>query len=386
MCNDKLHDFLVDLPKCEHHIHIEGSLGPELLFRLAEQNNISLPSDKDPAFASVEALYERYRNFTSLDDFLHYYFIGFSVLLTVTDFEKLGRGVSYETVVEGLVRARRRAEADFGMTIEYIVCFLKHCPVEDGLRMFLEAKDAGHFADGTIAGVGASSSEAPYPPKMFKPIYDAAREAGVRRTAHAGEEGPPAFVVSALDDLDVQRVDHARRSNEDEALMARLAQTRTLLSLCPISNVVLRGVTEIKELPIREFLDKGVRFSINSDDPAYFGGYILENYFAVQEAFKLTMEEWEGIAVGSVEASWCSEERKTQLKKEIELLLDIVVAILDFVRFVVLGFAIIVVVDAVVGVLLSVPQILMIVILDVIVVTSSVSTPWQLQAPQIFRA
>ncbi|KAL3295170.1 adenosine deaminase [Colletotrichum asianum] len=344
MCNDKLHDFLVDLPKCEHHIHIEGSLGPELLFRLAEQNNISLPSDKDPAFASVEALYERYRNFTSLDDFLHYYFIGFSVLLTVTDFEKLGyayfekanlqgvrhaevffdpqahtsRGVSYETVVEGLVRARRRAEADFGMTIEYIVCFLKHCPVEDGLRMFLEAKDAGHFADGTIAGVGASSSEAPYPPKMFKPIYDAAREAGVRRTAHAGEEGPAAFVVSALDDLDVQRVDHGRRSNEDEALMARLARTKTLLSLCPISNVVLRGVTEIKELPIREFLDKGVRFSINSDDPAYFGGYILENYFAVQEAFKLTMEEWEGIAVGSVEGSWCSEERKTQLKKEIE--------------------------------------------------------------------
>ncbi|KAF3811895.1 Adenine deaminase [Colletotrichum gloeosporioides] len=373
MCNDKLHDFLVDLPKCEHHIHIEGSLGPELLFRLAEQNNISLPSDKDPAFASVEALYERYRNFTSLDDFLHYYFIGFSVLLTVTDFEKLGyayfekanlqgvrhaevffdpqahtsRGVSYETVVEGLVRARRRAEADFNMTIEYIVCFLKHCPVEDGLRMFLEAKDAGHFADGTIAGVGASSSEAPYPPKMFKPIYDAAREAGVRRTAHAGEEGPAAFVVSALDDLDVQRVDHGRRSNEDEALMARLAQTKTLLSLCPISNVVLRGVTEIKELPIREFLDKGVRFSINSDDPAYFGGYILENYFAVQEAFKLTMEEWEGIAVGSVEGSWCSEERKTQLKKEIEAV------------------------------------VLVIVILDVIVVTSSVSTSWQLQAPQI---
>ncbi|KAF9871169.1 adenosine deaminase [Colletotrichum karsti] len=344
MSKDKLHDFLVDLPKCEHHIHIEGSLGPELLFHLAAQNNISLPSDKDPAFASVDALYERYRNFTSLDDFLHYYFIGFSVLLTVTDFEELGyaylakahsqnvrhaevffdpqahtsRGVAYDTVVEGLRRARRRAEADFGMTVEYIVCFLKHCPVEDGLRMFLEAKEKGHFADGTIAGVGASSSEAPYPPKMFKPIYDAVREAGVRRTAHAGEEGPAAFVVSALDDLDVQRIDHGRRSTEDEALMTRLAETKTLLSLCPISNVVLRGVGEIKDLPIRAFLDKGVRFSINSDDPAYFGGYILENYLAVQEAFGLTIAEWEGIAIGSVEGSWCSEERKEVLKKEID--------------------------------------------------------------------
>ncbi|KAL0941633.1 adenosine deaminase [Colletotrichum truncatum] len=344
MCKDRLHDFLVDLPKCEHHIHIEGSLGPELLFHLAAQNSISLPSDKDPAFASVEALYERYRNFSSLDDFLHYYFIGFSVLLTVTDFEELGyayfakahsqnvrhaevffdpqahtsRGVAYETVIEGLQRARRRAEADFGMTVEYIVCFLRHCPVEDGLRMFLEAKEKGHFVDGTIAGVGMSSSEAPYPPKMFKPIYDAVREAGIRRTAHAGEEGPAGFVISALDDLDVERIDHGRRSTEDEALMRRLSENKTLLSLCPISNVVLRGVGEIKELPIRTFLDAGVRFSINSDDPAYFGGYILENYLAVQEAFKLSIAEWQTIAVGAVEGSWCSTERKDQLKKEIE--------------------------------------------------------------------
>ncbi|WYZ37045.1 hypothetical protein EsH8_II_000551 [Colletotrichum jinshuiense] len=344
MCKGALHDFLVELPKCEHHIHIEGSLGPELLFRLAAQNNISLPVDKDPAFASVDALYERYRNFTSLDDFLHYYFIGFSVLLTVTDFEELGyayfakahsqnvrhaevffdpqahtsRGVAYETVVEGLQRARRRAEKDFAMTVEYIVCFLRHCPVEDGLRMFLEARDKGHFQDGTIAGVGMSSSEAPYPPQMFKPIYDAVREAGIRRTAHVGEEGPAGFVVSALDDLDVQRIDHGRRSAEDDALLTRLAETKTMLSLCPVSNVVLRGVKEMKEMPIRTFLDRGVRFSINSDDPAYFGGYILENYCAVEEAFGLSIAEWKSIATGSVEGSWCSEARKEELKREIE--------------------------------------------------------------------
>ncbi|KAK1574227.1 adenosine deaminase [Colletotrichum navitas] len=344
MCKDGLHDFLVDLPKCEHHIHIEGSLGPELLFQLAARNGVPLPVDRDPAFASVEALYERYRNFTSLDDFLHYYFIGFSVLLTATDFEELGyayfakahsqnvrhaevffdpqahtsRGVGYETVIEGLRRARRRAEADFEMTVEYIVCLLRHCPVEDGMRVFVEARDAGHFRDGTVAGLGMSSSEAPYPPSMFAAVYAAAREAGVRRTAHVGEEGPAGYVVSALDDLGVERVDHGRRSAEDEALLTRLAAAGTLLSLCPVSNVVLRGVRDMREMPIREFLDGGVRFSINSDDPAYFGGYILENYCAVQEAFGLSVDEWRGIATGAVEGSWCSEARKRELVVEIE--------------------------------------------------------------------
>ncbi|KAK1964854.1 adenosine deaminase [Colletotrichum sublineola] len=344
MCKGGLHDFLVDLPKCEHHIHIEGSLGPELLFQLAAQNGIPLPVDRDPAFASVESLYQRYRNFTSLDDFLQYYFIGFSVLLTAADFEELGyayfakahsqnvrhaevffdpqahtsRGVAYETVIEGLRRARRRAEADFMMTVEYIVCLLRHCPVEDGMRMFVEAREAGHFQDGTIAGLGMSSSEAPYPPGMFAAVYDAAREAGVRRTAHVGEEGPAGYVVSAIDDLGVERVDHGRRSAEDEALMARLAANRTLLSLCPVSNVVLRGVRDMREMPIRTFLDRGVRFSINSDDPAYFGGYILENYCAVQEAFGLSVDEWRVIATGAVEGSWCSEERKRELVAEIE--------------------------------------------------------------------
>ncbi|KAK2023400.1 adenosine deaminase [Colletotrichum zoysiae] len=344
MCKDGLHDFLVDLPKCEHHIHIEGSLGPELLFQLAAQNGVPLPADRDPAFASVEALRERYRNFASLDDFLHYYFIGFSVLLTAADFEELGyayfakahsqnvrhaevffdpqahtsRGVPYETVVEGLRRARRRAEADFGMTVGYIVCLLRHRPVEDGMRMFAEARDAGHFRDGTVAGLGMSSSEAPYPPAMFAAVYDAAREAGVRRTAHAGEEGPAAYVASALDDLGVERVDHGRRSAEDEALLARLAAGVTLLSLCPLSNVVLRGVRGVRDLPVRAFLDRGVRFSINSDDPAYFGGHVLENYCAVQEAFGLSVDEWRRVATGAAEGSWCSEARKRELVGEIE--------------------------------------------------------------------
>ncbi|KAK1989629.1 adenosine deaminase [Colletotrichum falcatum] len=344
MCKDSLHAFLVDLPKCEHHIHIEGSLGPELLFQLAAQNGIPLPADRDPAFRSVGALRERYRNFTSLDDFLHYYFIGFSVLLTAADFEELGyayfskahsqnvrhaevffdpqahtaRGVSYGTVVEGLRRARRRAEADFGMTVEYIVCILRHCPVEDGMRAFAEARDAGHFRDGTVAGLGMSSSEAAYPPAMFAAVYDAAREAGVRRTAHAGEEGPAAYVAAALDELGVERVDHGRRAAEDAALLARLAAVGTLLTLCPVSNVVLRGVPDVRGMPVRDLLDRGVPFSINSDDPAYFGAYVLENYCAVQEAFGLSVAEWRGVARAAVEGSWCSDGRKAELLREIE--------------------------------------------------------------------
>ncbi|KAK2055781.1 adenosine deaminase [Colletotrichum caudatum] len=324
MCKDGLHDFLVDLPKCEHHIHIEGSLGPELLFQLAARNGVPLPADRDPAFASVEALYERYRGFASLDDFLHYYFVGFSALLTAADFEELGYAYFAKAHsqnvrhAEGLRRARRRAEADFGMTVGYIACILRHRPVEDGMRMLAEARDAGHFRDGTLAGLGMSSSEAAYPPAAFAAVYDAAREAGARLTAHAGEEGPPGYVASALDDLGVERVDHGRRAAEDGALLARLAAGGTLLSLCPLSNVVLRGVRGVRDLPVRAFLDRGVRFSINSDDPAYFGGHVLENYCAVQEAFGLSVDEWRRVATGAVEGSWCSEARKRELVGEVE--------------------------------------------------------------------
>ncbi|KAF3349402.1 hypothetical protein VdG2_02248 [Verticillium dahliae VDG2] len=346
MCTDQFHGFLQALPKCEHHVHIEGTLSPELLFQLAEKNGVTLPSDTDAAFASPSALRARYREFKSLDDFLQYYYTGFSVLLTTDDFADLAyaylaiahaqsvrhaevffdpqahtsRGVSYVTVIEGLSTARRRAAVDFPqLSVAFVPCPPRPLPVPSAHSMLDEIVPAGHFDDGTLIGFGMSSSEAPYPPTLFSSVYDAARAAGIQNlTAHAGEEGPPSFVSSALADLGVLRIDHGRRAAEDDALLAQLARDKTMLTLCPVSNVVLRGAARLADLPIRKFLDAGVRFSINSDDPAYFGGYILENYCAVHDAFDLSVDEWAGVAMGAVEGSWCDEARKAVLRAEVE--------------------------------------------------------------------
>lgn len=347
MCKHALHEFLAALPKCEHHMHLEGSLSPELLFQLSERNNIALPSvSEDPAFASVATLYERYSNFTSLDDFLHYYYIGFTVLISESDFEALAyayfqkasgqgvkhaevffdpqvhinRGIAYETVVNGFTKARARAEADFGVTSLLIPCLLRHLPVPDSLSCFETMRDAGHFRDGTLAGMGLCSTEKDSPPSMWKEVFGLARAEGVRLTAHAGEEGPAAYISEALDELAVSRIDHGVNARDDEAVMARLARDRVMLSVCPLSNVVLRGVTKVSEVPVRTFLDRGVPFSINSDDPAYFGGYILENYCAVQDAFDLSVSEWGTVATNAARGSWCSDARKSEIIGEIEKL------------------------------------------------------------------
>lgn len=347
MAKHDLHDFLAALPKCEHHMHLEGSLSPELLFSLSERNKIALPTAaEDPAFASPAALYERYARFSSLDDFLHYYYIGFTVLITESDFEDLAyayfekaaaqgvrhaevffdpqvhvnRGVAYETVVGGFTKARRRAEESLGVSSLLIPCLLRHLPVPDSLACFETMRAAGHFRDGTLAGMGLCSTEKDSPPSLWKEAFGLAAKEGVRLTAHAGEEGPAAYITEALDELGVLRIDHGVNARHDDAVMERLARERVLLSVCPLSNVVLRGVTKVSEVPIRTFLDKGVRFSISSDDPAYFGGYILDNYYAVQEAFDLSVDEWNTIAVNAVEGSWCGKTRKSEILWEIEKL------------------------------------------------------------------
>ncbi|TFA98344.1 Adenine deaminase [Trichoderma ghanense] len=349
MCNDKLHRFLHALPKCEHHVHIEGTISPELLFNLASRNGISLPTD-DSAFESPATLQARYDRFTSLDDFLHYYFIGFSVLVGVSDFEALAydylslaysqkvhhaeiffdpqahvsRGVTYQTIIAGLNAAKQRAQRDFPrLSVEFIPCLLRHLPVPSGHGMLTELLETGHFFDGTLVGFGMSSTELEMHPSLYKEVYEAARAAGVANlTAHYGEEGPSDYVKDALTLLSVSRIDHGRRSAEDEELIAQLAETGTMLTLCPISNVVLKGVGSMRELPIRRFLDANVKFSINSDDPAYFGGYILENYCAVQEAFGLSVDDWAKIARGAITGSWCSHARKEQLLEEVEEVLQ----------------------------------------------------------------
>ncbi|KAL8872846.1 MAG: hypothetical protein Q9174_001590 [Haloplaca sp. 1 TL-2023] len=328
-------------------MHLEGSLSPSLLFTLAQRNGINLPSsDDDPAFASPDALLDRYTRFTSLDDFLHYYFIGMSALVQLVDFEALAweyfvrahadgvvhaevffdpqahtsRRVPYTTVVDGFIKACQRAENEFGMSTKLILCFLRHLPVSEAAVTFGDAKS--DLIAGRLAGIGLDSSEKGYPPRAWKVIYDEAKDLNIKRTAHAGEEGPVEYIREALDKLDIQRIDHGFRLAEDEGLLRRVAEEKLLVTLCPLSNVRLQCVKDIAELPIRRFLDYGVAFSLNSDDPAYFSGYILDNYCAVQDAFSLTAEEWKHITATAILGSWCQESRKRAILATLEDVFD----------------------------------------------------------------
>lgn len=222
-----------------------------------------------------------------------------------------GRGVAYETVVKGFTMACQRAEQELELSTKLILCLLRHLPLEDSKTTYDQAKL--DLETGLLAGLGLDSSEKAFPPRAWKEIYGTAKTKGIRRTAHAGEEGPVEYIREALSELDVERIDHGIRLAEDENLMREVADKKILVTMCPLSNVRLRCVKHIKELPIRKFLDSGVSFSINSDDPAYFGGYILDNYCAVQEAFLLEPREWESIIKAAVEGSWCNYSRKHSL-------------------------------------------------------------------------
>ncbi|KJY01107.1 hypothetical protein TI39_contig303g00001 [Zymoseptoria brevis] len=258
MCQGSLHDLLKSLPKCEHHMHLEGALTPKLLFELASKNQIQLPAD-DKAFTSTETLLERYNHFTSLDDFLHYYYIGMNAVMHAEVFfdpqAHLERGVSHETVLAGFGQARKRAQLELGISSELVCCFLRHLPVTDSLAMFQTEAVQASFARGEIIGIGLDSSENGFPPELFTDIYSRAKMLGMRRTAHAGEEGPAAYIRASLDDLSVERIDHGIRLADDPALLARIAREGIMLTVCPMSNVLLRCVTQVSELPIRAFLD-----------------------------------------------------------------------------------------------------------------------------------
>ncbi|KAB8079084.1 adenine deaminase [Aspergillus leporis] len=341
MCKSTFHDFLHGLPKCEHHVHLEGCLTPDLIFALAKKNNVQLPNE--PAYESIETLSHRYGHFTSLDDFLGFYFTGMSVLHHESDFADLAwsyfqkahadgvhhaevffdpqvhrdRGIPYETIVSGFVAGCQRAENELGLTTRLILCFVRHLPVESAALVYEEALAQRHFEDEVLHGLGWSSTEVGPPKDMFRELYSSASTRGIRLTAHAGEEGDASYISTALE-LGARRIDHGIRLVEDPVLMERVAREDVLLTVCPISNLQLRCVESIAQVPIRKFLDAGVKFSINSDDPAYFGGYILDNYCAVQDAFQLTVDEWGAIARNSVEGSWISEERKAELLKRID--------------------------------------------------------------------
>lgn len=338
MCKSPSHDFLKSLPKCELHMHVEGSLLPETLFELARRNKITLPQD-DPAYASKEALAERYKHFTSLDDFLHYYYTGMSTLIHQSDYEDLawsyfqkahedgvvhaeiffdpqahtGRGIALSVVIEGLQAARRKAHEQLNMSTELISCFLRHEPVSSALSLFKSKDLQDAFANRSICGIGLDSSEKAYPPELFQEVYDKAKALGLKMTAHAGEEGPVENIRTSLEQLKCHRIDHGLRLPEDEHLMKELATMGTLLTLCPLSNLSLGSYDHVNQAPVRKFLDAGVQFCINSDDPTYLGGFILDNYCAVQDAFGLTIAEWERITSAAIDGSWCSTQRKIEL-------------------------------------------------------------------------
>lgn len=291
--------FIAGLPKAELHLHIEGSLEPEMMFALARRNGMTIP------FASVEAVRAAYA-FSNLQDFLDIYYAGAAVLRTEQDFHDLAlayfsraaadgvvhaeiffdpqthieRGIPFGVVAEGLLAGMRAAEAQFGITSQLILCFLRHLDEDDALATLAMAEP---WLD-RIVGVGLDSSELGHPPSKFARVFARAGAMGLRRVAHAGEEGPAAYVREAIELLHVDRIDHGNRALEDPVLVTQLARAGMTLTVCPLSNVKLCNVASIDAHPIDTMLRLGLRATVNSDDPAYFGAYIADNYRAVARA------------------------------------------------------------------------------------------------------
>ncbi|MCF6293499.1 MAG: adenosine deaminase [Robiginitomaculum sp.] len=312
-------------PKAELHLHIEGSFEPELMFDMAKRNNVKLP------FASVEEIRAAY-DFSNLQEFLDIYYQGMSVLLFEQDFYDLTweyleraaadnvihteiffdpqghtiRGVKFADVVGGISRALSDAKQKLGISSKLIMCFLRHLPEEDALATWDEAQEFLSLID----GVGLDSSEVGHPPSKFKKVFALAKDAGLHLVAHAGEEGPPDYVWQALDELQVQRIDHGNRALEDQKLVEKLAESDMCLTVCPLSNLKLCVVGDITEHPIRKMLQSGLLAMINSDDPSYFGGYVNANYTAVIEALNLSREEVETLLRNSFIGSFMSKSEK----------------------------------------------------------------------------
>ena len=321
------------LPKAELHCHIEGTLEPEMIFELAERNGVKL------AFPSVEALRDAY-NFTDLQSFLRLYYQGMAVLQTTQDYydlttaylkrasaqgvrhaelffdpqAHLDRGIAFETVIDGLWNALRDGERTLGITSHLIMCFLRDLSAESAkatLETALPHRDR-------IVAVGLDSAEVGNPPSKFKAVFDRARAEGFLTVAHAGEEGPPEYIVEALDLLKVSRVDHGVRCMEDPALVARLVKDRVPLTVCPLSNVRLRVVDKIADHPLRRMLEAGLVATCNSDDPPYFGGYIGDNFRESAAALGLTDAELIALARNSFEASFIDDSARERYIGEID--------------------------------------------------------------------
>jgi len=328
-----LAEFVRRLPKAELHLHIEGTLEPELLLELGRRNDIHLPC------SSAEECRAQYR-FGDLQDFLDIYYAGVAVLITERDFHDLAlaylrrvaadgarhveiffdpqthvpRGVRFDDVIGGLTRALREGETEYGLSWRLIMCFLRDRPAAEAMRMLELAMPHRDV----IAGVGLDSAELGHPPQAFAEVYETARAAGFVAVAHAGEEGPPEYVTAALDALQVLRIDHGVAAAQDPALQRRLARAGIPLTMCPLSNLELQVTPDLSRHPLKRLLDAGLVVTVNSDDPAYFGGYLLDNYMAAQEALGLSRADLAQLARNSITASLLPGERQTELLAEID--------------------------------------------------------------------
>ncbi|MCE7636976.1 adenosine deaminase [Vibrio fluvialis] len=325
-------EFIQQLPKVELHLHIEGSLEPELMFDLAQRNQIAIP------FSSPDEVRAAYQ-FSNLQSFLDIYYQGANVLIHEQDFFDLtwayllrcqqdnvmhteiffdpqthtARGIAFETVINGITQALEKGQQELGISSHLIMCFLRHLSEADAiltLQLALPYKDK-------IVGVGLDSSEQGHPPEKFQQVFRQAREAGFIAVAHAGEEGPALNIRNAIDLLGVQRVDHGVRCVEDVALVQELKQTRMPLTVCPLSNLKLKVFTEMEQHNIVELLRQGLCVTINSDDPAYFGGYMTDNFMAVANAHPMSHQELAQFTLNAIEASFISDAEKARMNAKV---------------------------------------------------------------------
>ena len=325
--------FIEGMPKVELHLHIEGSLEPEMMFALSRRNKISIP------FKTVAEVKHAY-DFGSLQDFLDIYYQGMNVLQTEQDFYDLTwaylkkcaeqnvmhteiffdpqghteRGVAFETALNGITKALDDGKKDLDVSSHLIMCFLRHLSEESAMKTLDQALPYKH----KIIGIGLDSSEVGHPPSKFARAFERARREGYKiATAHAGEEGPPQYIWEALDILKVDRIDHGNRALEDERLVQRLVKDKKALTMCPLSNLRLRVVNDMRTHPLKEMLDLDLKVTVNSDDPSYFGGYMNENFVAAADALGLEKRHLLALVKNAIEASYADDARKKAMQQKL---------------------------------------------------------------------
>ena len=328
-----IHNFIEGIPKAELHLHIEGTFEPDLMFEIARRNNISIN------YKSVDELKKAY-NFNNLQEFLDIYYAGASVLIYEQDFYDLtwayltkvheqnlvhteiffdpqthtDRGISFDTVIQGIHSALEDAKEKLGISSQLIMCFLRHL---DEVAAFDTLEQALPYKE-WIAGVGLDSSEMGHPPSKFENVFSKALDEGFITVAHAGEEGPAAYVWEAINLLKISRIDHGNRSLEDDQLIKHIAEKQIPLTVCPLSNLALKVVEDLKDHPLLQLMEAGLMVTINSDDPAYFGGYMNENYIQIAAALNLSKKQITELAKNSFKASFLSDVEKEKLINQVE--------------------------------------------------------------------